>query len=63
MPGKSSDHDIKLSIALSIPIMTGEPEKTSMYSTKSGAKRIFQAADVPTPISAYDIFEESTFEK
>lgn len=63
VPGKASDHDIKLSIALSIPIMSGEPEKTRVYSTKSGAKRIFQAADVPTPISAYDIFDENTFEK
>jgi len=42
--------------------MAGEPEKTHIYQTKSGAKRIFQLADVPTPISAYDIYERSEFE-
>ena len=29
----------------------------SVYSTKSGAKRIFHLAEVPTPISAYDIYD------
>jgi IQ domain-containing protein H len=56
-----NEFDIKLSIALAVPILSGEPEKISMFSTKSGAKRIFQAADVPTPISAYDIYEKSEF--
>jgi hypothetical protein len=42
--------------------MSGEPEKINLYSTKSGAKRIFQQADVPTPISAYDIYDKDEFE-
>jgi len=41
VPGKSGDYDIKLSVQLGIPIMAGEPEKTSVFGTKSGAKRIF----------------------
>jgi hypothetical protein len=58
-----SEADIKLSIALAVPILCGEPEKTNLYSTKSGAKRIFQQADVPTPISAYDIYDRNEFTK
>lgn len=56
-----NDYDIKLSVALAVPILAGEPEKISMFSTKSGAKRIFQAADVPTPIAAYDIYDKNEF--
>ncbi len=56
-----SEADIKLSISLAIPILCGEPEKVNLYSTKSGAKRIFQQADVPTPISAYDIYDKNEF--
>jgi len=41
MPGKVNDFDVKLSFALAVPIMSGEPEKVNLYSTKSGAKRIF----------------------
>ena len=50
---------MNLSIQLGIPIMCGDPENTANYSTKSGAKRIFALAEVPTPISAYDIYEPS----
>lgn len=30
-------------------------------STKSGAKRVFQQADVPTSLAAYDIYTEEEF--
>ena len=53
--------DIKLSIALAVPILCGEPERVSLYGTKSGAKRIFQQAEVPTPIAAYDIYDQNEF--
>ena len=56
-----SEADIKLSISLAVPILCGEPDKVNIYSTKSGAKRIFQQAEVPTPISAYDIYDKSEF--
>jgi hypothetical protein len=41
--------------------MCGEPSKQALYSTKSGAKKIFALADVPTPISAVDIYDEQEF--
>ena len=41
VPGQVSTDDIKLSIRLAIPIMSGEPQKQHLYSTKSGAKKIF----------------------
>lgn len=34
---------------------------TKAFSTKSGAKRIFQMADVPIPIGAYDIYSLDDF--
>lgn len=58
VPGKVGEYDIKLSIQLGTPIMCGEPDITTgniIYSTKSGAKRIFQLCDIPIPMSAYDI--------
>ena len=48
-------------MSLTVPILSGEPSKVNLYSTKSGAKRIFMQADVPTPISAYDIYDEQEF--
>ena len=61
VPGLVSTDDIKLSIRLAIPILCGQPQKQHLYSTKSGAKKIFQLADVPTPISSVDIYDEQEF--
>lgn len=63
VPGMPSIDDIKLSIRLAIPIMCGEPTKQNLYSTKAGAKKIFQLADVPTPICSVDIYDENEFIK
>lgn len=41
VPGVVGSDDIKLSIKLKVPILSGEPQKNSLYSTKSGAKKIF----------------------
>lgn len=41
VPGKVSDSDVKVSVALGVPILSGEPDKTNIFATKSGAKRIF----------------------
>lgn len=62
VPGIASQDDIKLSIALGVPILSGEPQKTQLYSSKSGCRRIFDLADVPIPIGAYDIYHENEFE-
>jgi len=53
--------DFHLSVALGVPILSGDPHITKIFSTKSGAKRIFQKADVPVPIGAYDIYNEDDF--
>ena len=65
VPGKVGEYDVKLSITLGIPILCGEPDLTTgniIYSTKSGAKRIFQLCDIPIPMSAYDIQDKDEFE-
>ena len=41
VPGAVGSDDIKLSIRMQIPILSGEPQKQSLYSTKSGAKKVF----------------------
>jgi IQ domain-containing protein H len=45
-----------------VPILAGEPVKTTTFSSKSGAKRIFQKCDIPIPVSAYDIYSVAEFE-
>ena len=62
VPGVSpSNDDIKVSMMLQVPILCGEPSKQALYSTKSGAKKIFALSDVPTPIIAIDIYDEQEF--
>ena len=61
VPGTTNIDDIKLSIRLAVPILSGEPSKQHLYSTKSGAKKIFQLADVPSPISSVDIYDQQEF--
>ena len=46
---------------MKIPILCGDPSKQNLYSTKSGSKKIFQLADVPTPLSAIDIYDDQEF--
>lgn len=62
VPGVVAQDDIKLSIALGVPILSGEPQKVQLYSSKSGCRRIFNLADVPIPIGTYDIYHENEFE-
>lgn len=61
VPGKPNKHDVMLSQHLRVPIMSGNPSITQALSTKSGAKRIFQLADVPVPVGAYDIYSYDDF--
>jgi IQ domain-containing protein H len=62
VPGIPSTDDIKLSMELGVPLLSGEPQKAQLYSTKSGCRRILNLADVPIPIGAYDIYDENEFE-
>ena len=50
--------DIKLCVALNVPLMGSLPDIANTYSTKSGAKRIFASAEVNTPPAAFDLFSE-----
>ena len=61
MPGVVNENDIKLSIALAVPILTGEHQDVKLFQTKSGAKRIFQIADIPIPIGSHDIHNKEDF--
>lgn len=61
VPGRINEADFHLSIAIGVPIFSGDPHITKVFSTKSGAKRIFQKADVPMPIGAYDLYTRDDF--
>eukprot|EP00742_Colponemidia_sp_Colp-10_P007009 GILJ01007522.1.p1 GENE.GILJ01007522.1~~GILJ01007522.1.p1 ORF type:complete len:1129 (-),score=134.43 GILJ01007522.1:199-3585(-) len=61
VPGYVGADEIKLSVQLGIPILGSLPEITNLYSSKSGAKRIFALADVSVPTGAYDIYDKDEF--
>lgn len=58
VPGVMSKDEVELSVLLNIPVLGGDPYKTSLFSTKSGSKRILSAAEVPIPIGTSDIYDE-----
>jgi IQ domain-containing protein H len=58
VPGIMSKDEVELSVALKIPVLAGDPYKCSLFSTKSGSKRILNAAEVPIPIGTSDIYDE-----
>ena len=63
MPGLMHRDDMELSEVLNVPVVAAEPDIAHLYSTKSGAKRIFANANVAVPPSEMDIYtEEQLFE-
>jgi hypothetical protein len=56
VPGVMSIDDIYLSDLLNVPILGTEPEIANLYTSKSGSKRIFQAANCPIPFGEFDIY-------
>jgi len=61
VPSIPSNDDIELSALLNIPVFSGDPQKNALYSTKSGAKTIFNTCDMPIPAGSYNIYDEKEF--
>jgi hypothetical protein len=54
---KIGPEERRLAVLLGVPLLAPEPSVAAQYSLKSGAKRLFAAADVSTAPGAHDIYE------
>jgi hypothetical protein len=58
VPNACGPDELRLSIRLALPLFAAEPSVSAIYSTKSGSKRIFQAAHVNVPPGAHDLYDQ-----
>lgn len=56
IPGVVCHDTLAIADFLDVPVYGPDPEVTHLYSTKSGARRIFQAADVDMPPGEFDVY-------
>lgn len=56
VPALPSAEDLDVADQLGVPLLAPEPEVAQLYSSKSGAKRIFTAAGVDMPPTEFDIY-------
>lgn len=61
VPGILGPEDKRLSMHLKVPLLAPDPAVASLYSTKSGSKRVFAMANVNIAPGAHDIFEQEEF--
>jgi hypothetical protein len=57
VPDVPSIYDVAVAVELGVPILGPAADVAAAFGSKSGAKRIFQEADVATPLGVYDIYE------
>eukprot|EP01029_Cantina_marsupialis_P010545 TRINITY_DN23_c8_g1_i1.p1 TRINITY_DN23_c8_g1~~TRINITY_DN23_c8_g1_i1.p1 ORF type:complete len:1057 (+),score=252.90 TRINITY_DN23_c8_g1_i1:125-3295(+) len=58
VPGLIGPEDKKLALTLDIPLLGADPEISTLYSSKSGSKRVFAMAEINTPPGAHDIYDD-----
>ncbi|EKX36818.1 hypothetical protein GUITHDRAFT_116984 [Guillardia theta CCMP2712] len=56
IPGVVGPEDLKLACCLNMPLLSPEPQVATVYSSKSGSRRIFSIAEVNSPPGAYDLY-------
>jgi len=56
VPGVVGPEDLTLAAKLMVPLLGTLPGVRGTFCTKSGAKRVFEAADVVTPIGVHDLY-------
>jgi hypothetical protein len=61
MPNQVGPEDLLLAVHLHLPLLAAEPETGAIFSSKSGAKRIFEAASLNIPPGLHDIWSEDDF--